>query len=218
MNMDPAHLESLMIFPLPEVVLFPDTLLPLHIFEPRYRTMLRDALDQERPIAMATFEASGEVDSHGRPRVRPFVGVGRLTDWDELPDGRYLIVLEGVGRARIIDEYAPERPYRLVRAAMVPDEKGDESSTRASLQAVRALILSMQSHNPRLASFVGEELETHPDPAVFSNRLAAMIAGDIESQYRMLETTRISERMVAIVERISDILARMSAQPGGTLN
>ncbi len=216
--MDPAQLESLMIFPLPEVVLFPRTVMPLHIFEPRYRTMLRDALEQERPIAMATTDPSGELDSYGRRLVRPYVGVGQLTDWDELPDGRYLIVLEGLCRARIINEYAPERPYRLVRAVVVPDEPGERALTTASIEVVRGLVLSMQAHNPRLAAFIGEELEKHPDPAVFSNRLAAMIGGDTNSQYRMLETIRVSDRMDAIVERLSDILARMSAQPGGALN
>lgn len=216
--MDPAHLESLIIFPLPEVVLFPGTAMPLHIFEPRYRSMLRDALEQERPIAMATIAATGELDNHERRVVRPYVGVGELVDWDELPDGRYLLVLEGVHRARIVNEYAPERPYRLVRAVTVPDEPGDVASTRASIESVRALVLSMRTHNPRLASFVGEELERHPDPAVFSNRLASMISGDADAQYRMLETIRVSDRMNYIVERLSDILARMTAQPGGAVN
>ena len=213
-----ADLESLMIFPLPEVVLFPGTMLPLHVFEPRYRAMLRDALDQDRPIAIATIDASSALDKYERPLVRPYVGVGRLADCDELPDGRYLIVLEGTARARIVNEYAPERPYRLVRATTVPDEPGDAASTAASIDAVRGLVMTMQAHNPRLASFVGEELETHPDPAEFSNRLAAMISSDIDAQYRMLETIRVSDRMKAIVERISDILARMTAQPGGALN
>ena len=212
MEMDSAHLESLMIFPLAEVVLFPSTLMPLHIFEPRYRTMVRDALEQDRPIAMAT-TLPDEVDTYDRPVVRPYVGVGKLVDWDELPDGRYLIVLEGQIRARIVDEYAPERPYRLVRAVPVPDEPGDPQATEDAISAIRALVLTMRSVNPRLANFVSEELEKYPDPADFSNRLAAMLGGNTEAQYRLLETIRISDRMKAVVERLSDILARMSAQP-----
>lgn len=217
--MDAAHLESLIIFPLGEVVLFPSTLMPLHVFEPRYRAMVRDALEQKRPIGMATMQPDGSVDAHGRPNVRPYIGIGKLVDWDELPDGRYLIVLEGQARARIIDEYAPERPYRLVRAAAVPDEPGDESATRDALNAIRGLVLGMQAINPRLAAFVSEELEKYPDPADFSNRLAAMIGGDTEAQYRLLETVRVSDRLAAVVERLSDILARMTAQaPNSTLN
>lgn len=216
--MDPAQLESLMIFPLPEVVLFPGTMLPLHIFEPRYRAMVRDALERERPIAMATLDATRPEDSYGRPAVRPVMGVGRLAEWDELADGRYLIVLEGIGRVRIANEYAPERPYRLVRALEMPDEPGDVHATQAAVEAVRALSFSMQAHNPRLALFLREELEAHPDPAVFSNRLAAMISGDVDAQYRMLDTVRVSQRMEAIVDRVSDLLARMTVQPGGDPN
>lgn len=213
-----AHLESLIIFPLPSVVLFPGTTLPLHIFEPRYRQMTRDALEQERPIAMATLEPDAGSDAYGRSLVRPYVGVGTINDFEELSDGRYLIVLDGVLRARIVDEYAPEQPYRLVRAVEVPDEPGDESDTDGAVQSIRALLLTMRSMNPRLASFVSEELEKHPDPAVFSNRLAAMIAGDTDAQYRLLETIRVSDRMLAVVERLSDILARMSAHAGGSVN
>jgi Lon protease-like protein len=213
-----AHLESLIIFPLPSVVLFPGTTLPLHIFEPRYRQMTRDAIEQERPIAMATMAPDAGTDAYDRPIVRPYVGVGRIDDFEELTDGRYLIVLDGMLRARIVNEYAPEQPYRLVRAVEVPDEPGDESKTAESLQSIRALLLTMRSVNPRLASFVSEELEKHPDPAVFSNRLAAMIAGDVDAQYRLLETIRVSDRMRSVVERLSDILARMNAHAGGSVN
>ena len=212
---DSAHLESLIIFPLPDVVFFPGTLLPLHIFEPRYRQMTRDALEQERPIAMATIDPSGRTDSYDRPLVRPYAGVGKIVESEELADGRFLMVLGGEMRVRIVDEYAPERPYRLVRAVPVPDEPGDEQATEDALESIRALVMTMRGANARLASVVMEELEKHPDPAVFTNRLASMIGGDTNAQYRFLQTIRVSDRMTAIVEKISDILARISATSAG---
>lgn len=219
MKIDPAHLESLMIFPLPDVVFFPSTLLPLHIFEPRYRRMTRDAIEHERPIAMATIAADAGSDAHQRPVVRPYAGLGTIVEWEELEDGRFVVVLGGEMRVRIVDEYAPERPYRLVRAVPVPDEPGDERITAAGVESVRALARTMQNVNQRLASVISEELQKHPDPADFTNRLASMIGGDVDQQYRFLETIRVSDRMEKIVEKISDILARMSAQSGGrTLN
>lgn len=218
MAIDPAHLESLMIFPLDDVVFFPGTLFPLHVFEPRYRQMTRDAVEQERPIAMATIDPSGALDGYGRPRVRPYAGVGHIVESEELPDGRFLVVLGGELRVRIVDEYAPERPYRLVRAVPVPDEPGDEHSMRQSFDALRGLVMSMRASNARLASVISEEMEKHPDPAVFTNRLASMIGGDTDQQYRMLETIRISDRVRIIMEKVSDILARISAQSKSTLN
>ena len=69
--MDVAQLERLIIFPLPRVVLLPGMPMPLHIFEPRYRAMTRVALEQERYVAMATLDPSGDEDTAQRPRVRP---------------------------------------------------------------------------------------------------------------------------------------------------
>ncbi len=219
MTIDAAHLESLIIFPLPEVVLFPKTMVPLHIFEPRYRRMTRDALEQGRPIAMATIDADAESDRYDRPAVRPIAGVGQIVEWDELDDGRFVIVLAGEARVKIVDEYAPELPYRLVRAVPLLDEPGDTAATARAVEALRGLSMSIRAVNPRLGAVIAEELERYPDPADFTNRLTAMIGGDPERQYRMLETLRVSDRASALVERVSDILARLSiSDTPGSLN
>ena len=228
--MQPSDLERLIIFPLPNVVLLPCTELPLHIFEPRYRTMTRDAIEQERLIAMATIDpaatqerrASSTTAEASRdprpPAVLPLVGVGRLREWKELPDGRFYMVLEGVGRARIVEEHETSAPYREVRAVEVPDELGDPASTQRSLDAVRGMMLSMRIRNPRLAALLNEELTHHPDPAAFSSRLAAMMHSDIAAQYRILETLSVPARMDDVVEQISSFLARSSSIPSGELN
>lgn len=216
--MDVAQLERLIIFPLPRVVLLPGMPMPLHIFEPRYRAMTRVALEQERYVAMATLDPSGDEDTAQRPRVRPVVGVGAITEWEELPDGRFHILLEGVGRARILGEHRTSEPYREVRAEAVPDVDPDPGATRRSLEAVRGLMMSLRLKNPKLAALLREELELHPEPAEFSNRLGAMIHGDVESQYELLTMTNVTERMDAIVEHLSDFLARTSSAPEDLLN
>lgn len=216
--MDVAQLERLIIFPLPRVVLLPAMPMPLHIFEPRYRAMTRNALDNERYIAMATLDPSGDEDGAQRPRVRPYVGVGAITEWEELPDGRFHILLEGVGRARVLSEHRTSEPFREVRAEVVPDVDDDPGATRRSFEAVRGLMMSLRIKNPKLAALLREELDLHPEPADFSNRLGAMIHGDVESQYELLTTTNITERMDAIVEHLSDFLARTSSGPEDLLN
>jgi len=216
--MDVAQLERLIIFPLPRVVLLPAMPMPLHIFEPRYRAMTRSALENERYIAMATLDPSGEEDSAQRPRVRPYVGVGAITEWEELPDGRFHILLEGVGRARVLTEHRTSELYREVRAAAVPDIDDDPGATRRSFEAVRGLMMSLRLKNPKLAALLREELDLHPEPAEFSNRLGAMIHGDVESQYELLTMINVTERMDAIVEHLSDFLARTSVGPEDLLN
>ena len=216
--MDATQLERLIIFPLPRVVLLPAMPMPLHIFEPRYRKMTRDALQQERYIAMATLDPSGQLDACQRPQVRPVVGVGAISEWEELPDGRFHILLEGVGRARVLSEHRSDEPYREVRAEAVPDREDDPGATRRALEAVRGLMLSLRVRNPKLAALLREELDAYPEPADFSNRLGAMIHGDVESQYELLCTTRVSERMDAIVDHLSDFLARTTAASEDQLN
>jgi len=101
------------IFPLGEVVLFPDTVVPLHIFEPRYREMLADALDTDRTIGMVLIRGG---DPKGNPEVYPVGCAGHITEHEEMTDGRSLIVLEGTVRFRIKRELGGDRPYRTVEA------------------------------------------------------------------------------------------------------
>lgn len=102
------------IFPLPNVVLFPHVFLPLHIFEPRYRAMVADALEGDRLIGMVLLRPGWEGRYDGRPPVYPIGCAGVITHHDRLPDGRYNIVLRGLQKFRITGE-DEGRPYRVAR-------------------------------------------------------------------------------------------------------
>ena len=101
------------LFPLPGVVLLPGTLLPLHIFEPRYRAMVADALSGENTIGMAMLKPGSE-RAGAVPEIFPIGGAGRIIASERLSDGRYDIVLQGVFRYRVLDE-SPPSPYRVAR-------------------------------------------------------------------------------------------------------
>ena len=105
---------ALPLFPLPNVVLFPNVFLPLHIFEPRYRAMVADALEGDRLIGMVLLRPGWEGDYEGRPPVFPTGCAGLITHHERLPDGRYNIVLRGLEKFRILDEDA-SRSYRIAR-------------------------------------------------------------------------------------------------------
>src|SRR5256885_1554044 len=90
------------IFPLPKLVLFPGTLLPLHVFEPRYRDMLADTLANERRlIAVAQLKPGWESLYEGRPEIYDVAGVGRIVQHKKNPDGTYDIVLEALARVQL---------------------------------------------------------------------------------------------------------------------
>ena len=120
-------LESLPIFPLEAVTLLPGALLPLHVFEPRYRQMIADAMEGDRAIAMAMPLPGHATDSERRPPVHPVIALGHIVQHAPLAEGRANIVLRGVARLRIEEELAADLPYRIVRASELPDHGGDES-------------------------------------------------------------------------------------------
>lgn len=93
------------LFPLNKCILLPHATIPLHIFEPRYRAMIKDALDTDGLVAMATFAGDDYLqDYEGTPPIRPNVCVGYLVHHDRLIDGRYNILLQGIARAAIVEE------------------------------------------------------------------------------------------------------------------
>ena len=96
--------DLLPLFPLPNVVLFPNVFLPLHIFEARYREMVADAIASDRMIGMVLLQAGWDRDYEGRPPVYPIGCSGVVTHVERLADGRYNLVLRGIERFRILDE------------------------------------------------------------------------------------------------------------------
>ena len=134
------------IFPLPNAVLFPNVFLPLHIFEPRYRLMVADALDGDRIIGMALLRPGWESDYEGRPPVFPIGCAGLITHNERLPDGRYNIVLRGLQKFRIRRELS-DRPYRIAEIDSInePVLITDEGQVRAARRRLEALLVPQPS-------------------------------------------------------------------------
>jgi len=108
------------LFPLPTCVVLPHVTVPLHIFEQRYRQMTADALEHDSVIAMAMFHGTQwRSDYEGSPPLRSHVCVGRIATHNQLPDGRYHLLLQGLCRASIVEE-VPHEPYRV--ALLEPHE------------------------------------------------------------------------------------------------
>lgn len=115
------------IFPLPTVVLFPNVFLPLHIFEPRYRQLVADALSGDRIIGMTLLKSAADAEAVAAP-VYPIGCSGVITHVERLQDGRFNIILRGVEKFRIVEEepLPPGRQYRIVHANPIDEPLGDE--------------------------------------------------------------------------------------------
>ena len=131
------------IFPLPDVVLFPATLLPLHIFEARYRDMVTDALAADRIIGMVLLRPGWENDYEGRPAIYPVGCAGLITHAERLQDGRFNIVLQGMEKFKVLDE-DDSRAYRLARVDSVNEQAAngdDKDEMRLARRRLEALLV-----------------------------------------------------------------------------
>jgi Lon protease-like protein len=175
--------DLLPIFPLPNVVLFPGVFLPLHIFEPRYREMVADALLGDRIIGMTLLRPGWEPDYEGRPPIYPIGCSGVISHFERLPDGRYNIVLRGLDRFRVLEEDA-SRTYR--RAIVEPlADRLPEPGDRTAVVDLRSKLHSLLS--PALDRHTGAEAEP---VSPYAKATSAMTDEDLVnalSQYLDLE-------------------------------
>src|SRR6476660_4119244 len=142
-----AHVDCVPLFPLPNVVLFPRAVLPLHIFEERYKAMAADVLrTRTRRIAMALLRPGWEKSYYSAPAIEPTVCVGTILSHERLADGTYNFLLQGLMRARVIDEMGGDLPYRVARVEPVVEPKVMEIDLSPARHRLESLFLPGGSH------------------------------------------------------------------------
>lgn len=183
------------VFPLPDAVLFPGVFLPLHIFEARYREMVRDCLAGDRLIGITLLRPGWEHDAQGQPAIYPVGCVGLISHVEELTDGRYNIVLRGVEKFRVVKEEAPAKAYRLASVDYVEEQMaaGDRDAVRRQRHQLE-----------RLLSAAGGPPE-HPFPANLSdeeviNALAQYLDLEPIERQALLEQDGVARRCEALIE------------------
>lgn len=178
------------LFPLAQVTLLPQQVLPLHVFEPRYKQLVERALDGSGQFAMAVFEGERwKQEYHGRPPVRRAVCIGQIAQHEKLGDGRYNLLLQGVCRARIVRE-VPAHDEVLYREAML-EPVGLASEETPALTDLRRRLGEWLSDGPltqlataeQVLEFVNnEEIPT----AALLELLSFAVVSDNETRYLLL--------------------------------
>jgi uncharacterized protein len=202
--------DLLPLFPLPNVVLFPNVFLPLHIFEPRYREMVADALDVDRLIGMVLLRPGWQPDYEGRPPIFPVGCSGVITHFDRLDDGRYNIVLRGVERFRIVEENHA-RAYRravvepLAESRMTADDRVALRNQRARLETLLSPAIGSAETDPRTTAALSDE--------DLINALAQYLALDALEKQALLEQHSLRVRAEALVELL-EMKIMMARTPG----
>jgi Lon protease-like protein len=197
-------IDLLPLFPLPSVVLFPNVFLPLHIFEPRYRTMVGDALAGDRMIGMVLLQPGWEANYEGRPRVYPVGCSGVITHVETLVDGRYNIVLRGLERFRILNE-DDTRSYRLATVAPLaetplgPDDRSAVRQHRARLEALLAPAIEQAGLFKETSSSGLGAAASMPDEDLI-NALAQYLDLEPVEKQALLEQDGLRRRVESLVE------------------
>jgi Lon protease-like protein len=206
-----ATLRRVPLFPLPNAVLFPHALLPLHIFEERYRVMTRDILTGSRCLAIGLI-APGSSDEEEVPAVLPIAGVGEVVMAHELPDGRFNLVVRGRARVQIDQELVSDRPYRLVSATELPDFQIVNPAEIADAdQTLRALIGRLADAIPDGGELLRQVIAAQETPAELVDGVASALIVDPVLRQRLLETRDVAQRL----ERVSAEVVAMTARLTG---
>lgn len=186
-----AAVSRLSIFPLSGALLFPRMQLPLHIFEPRYRALVSDAMARDRRIGMIQPRGPGEP-----PPLFDVGCVGRIAHVEALDDGRYNIVLEGVVRFRILSELQVSTPFRQIEAELEDDTPADPLAI-----AQRA---SLEDESRRFAEAQGYAVDWNAvsrlDDESLVNGIAQIAPFDAAAKQALLEARNLDERTELIIQ------------------
>ena len=201
-------LDALPLFPLPQTVLFPGCLLPLHVFEPRYRAMLKDVLETHRVLAVVLITDGSSHAAQGTPEIADVAGVGVIVDHTELPGGRYNILVRGRARVRLRElPFVP--PYRRAAAQVL---------TAPAAEVPQADVSALVSTATSFATIVRERddsfdfrLPRDAAPSALADLCAHHLVLDGRERQAILETLD----PLARVRRVAEALAvqRMALSP-----
>lgn len=180
------------LFPLPELVMFPGVRLPMHIFEPRYRVMLRDALRSPDPsfVLVRSFPEDGDDDT--APRIATVGCIGRIAEHAPVAGGRSNILVVGIERVRIA-EIETDTPYRMTR--WEPIEDVDDPPSADEDRALRHVVSAFCRDVRAIEADFDLELPLDLDASKLADLAAFHLVADSDARQRILECTRPAERV-----------------------
>ena len=209
MSCEPKH--PVPVFPLPGMVLFPGVVLPLHVFELRYRALVREALSGGRLIALALLLPGWERDYHGSPEFHPLGCLARIDEVVWLPDGCYDLRVQGISRVQL-GRVEREFPYRAVRCEMLPQDPFSEDDTLVQLE--RRAVIEAGMRCARMVEGAGGQASTPDESLGFEplvNRACMALAIDPGERLALLAMDSVIDR----ARRARELMEGQLLQAGG---
>lgn len=196
------------LFPLPNLVLFPQVVQGLHIFEPRYRQLMSDALASDQFITLVLLKPGWEEEYDSAPAIEPVACLGRVTWHEKLPDGRYNLRLRGAARVRIVEEVPTNRQYRLAHAEVIPDLAPlDLGTLKEHRRALAEVVLPRFEDGPARRQLM-DLFEGEMPLGQVCDVLAYALPLPIELKQRLLAEAHADLRAVAMVDALRNSAAR----------
>jgi len=204
---------ALKVFPLHGAAVLPGTPAPFHIFEPRYRALVGDALAGDRILAVPTL--FGKSDAHAlRPPLRAICGAGIVEAEERYPDGRYDIVVRGLARVRLLEELPPGRLYREFRAEVLEDvlPPGGARALQGDLEALRQLVYELSTKLPREsgAPQLAEAVAQMKDPSAIVDLVAAAAISAPGERQGVLEQLDVRRRLEMVIQEVAGVVLVLS--------
>lgn len=196
------------VFPLPSTVLFPGVAMPLHMFEPRYRELARDAADTDGVFALASHPRPGESSAGRNPVLAPIACAGVMSMHEELADGRHNVVLTGVVRVRLQREHEVGRLYREFAVEVLPDGAYDGPDE----QPLRQAVFELASRVPPELGRKMLRLVGSASGGRLADLVISMVTDELDRRRDLLNEFDIGRRQRAALADVSTAIAHLSGR------
>jgi uncharacterized protein len=193
------------LFPLPNLVVFPHVMQPLHIFEPRYRAMLEEALADDGLIGMVLLAPGWEKEYEGRPPLRAVGCLCRVATYHKTDEGSYNVLVLGLRRIVIEQELPPEKSFRVAEVRLCEDDYGDAAADerpelqRRLLEAFKRVLPQIPEAAEQLDELLGKQVPL----GMLTDIVAYTLDIDLEFKERLLAETSVDRRAELLLEHMS---------------
>jgi Lon protease-like protein len=204
------------VFPLPNLVMFPHVMQALHVFEPRYRALFEEAIEDDRLVALGVLASGWENDYEGRPPLRPTACLCRIATHQRTTEGTYNVLVLGVRRLRLVRELPPKKLFRVVESEIIDDLEPEGQGTDAAVALQQELLAAFKRAMPRVPNAY-EQLDQLLGSQITLSMLADIVSYTIdlplEVKLRLLDETDVVQRTRLLLDASA---SRPPARPSRT--
>ena len=207
------------LFPLPNLVMFPHVLQPLHVFEPRYRDLMEESLSGDRLLAIATLRPGWEDDYEGRPPLYPTACLGRIASHCRLKQGSYNVLLLGVQRVRLVEELAPAKRFREARVELCTDVYPSVKAHELSLlqERLRSALVKILPRLPAAEEQIDQLLASDVPLGVLSDIVSYLLDINLRAKQRLLSEANVHRRTQTLLKHLAAAVQNAPTQDSNAL-